>query len=84
MIIESEDKKSNINIDFVEDELEHIPSICASVSVKNNDFCGRNDMVWFELDVLKDFICELERLDMNREGIATLESMSPEDLFLSI
>ncbi|WP_010243282.1 hypothetical protein [Acetivibrio cellulolyticus] len=84
MIIESEDKKSYISIDFVEDELERIPSICVSVSVKNNDFCGRNDMVWVELNVLKGFICELERLDMNRKGIATLGSMSPEDLILTI
>lgn len=84
MIIESEDKKSYINIEFVECELEHLPSICLSVAVKNNDFCGRNDVVWFELDVLKGFICELERLDMNRKGIAAIESMSPEDLTLTI
>lgn len=84
MLIVSEDKKSYINIDFEEDELEHLPSVRVSVSIRNAEFSGCNNRVWLELDIFKAFISELEVIDMNRKGSAALGSMSPDDFSLKI
>jgi hypothetical protein len=74
--IESEDKKSSIQIGFIESELEHFPSFLVSIKAENEGFCGSNN-VWFQLDQYKSFIDELKILEDKRQGKASLESMSP-------
>lgn len=84
MQIESCDKKSNINIDYVDSELERYPSVCVSVSANDQGFGGFNKDVWFELDLLKEFIQNLKELDSSRKGSASIESMSPEEFQITI
>lgn len=55
-----------------------------SVQIKLGEFGGRYDAVWLEEPILKCFISELESLENNRQGSASLESMSPNEFRLTI
>jgi hypothetical protein len=57
--------------------------IRANVSVEGNGFAGANDSVWFERTEIDRFVAKLRALDRSREGIATLETMSPGECVLT-
>lgn len=83
-MIESKDRKSYLNIKYVDCEIERYPSVCVAVTVQDGDFRGYNKDVWFELDLLKDFINNLEALEKTRKGSVSLNSMSPDELEIKI
>ena len=77
-------KESSITIEYVDCELERYPSVCVSITVSNEGYVGANKDVWFELRLFKQFVNHLKELDDKRKGFASVESMSPEEFFLSI
>lgn len=84
MKIESNDKKSYLNIEYIDCEIERYPSVCVAITVQNGDFRGSNKDVWIELDLLKKFIDNLKILEKTRRGSALLNSMSPEEFEIKI
>ncbi len=84
MKIESNDRKSYLNIEYVDCEIEKYPSVCVAITVQDGDFRGYNKAVWFELDLLKNFIDNLKILENNRKGSVSLNSMSPEEFEITI
>lgn len=51
--------------------------IRAAVAVSGQGYSGANHSVWFDGNAIAMFISKLRQLETAREGIATLESMSP-------
>lgn len=84
MKIESIDRKSYLNIEYVDCEVERYPSVCVAITVQDGSFKGYNKDEWFELDLLKDFINKLKILEKTRRGSVSLNSMSPEELEIKI
>lgn len=84
MRVESLDRESSITIDYVDSEIVRYPSICVCIAVRNDNFAGLNKDVWIELDAFKKFTDALKELDYKRKGFASVESMSPEEFFLSV
>lgn len=84
MIIESNDRKFYLNIEYVDCEIERYPSVCVAITVQNGDFRGCNKDVWIELDLFKDFINNLKILEKTRSGSASINSMSPEEFQVTI
>jgi hypothetical protein len=84
MRIESNDRKSYLNIEYVDSEIERYPSVCVVITVQDGDFRGYNKDVWIELDLLKNYIENLKILDKTRRGAASMNSMSPEEFQIKI
>lgn len=84
MKIESSDKKSYLNIEYVDCEIERYPSVCVAITVQDREFRGYNKDVWFELDLLKEFIDNLKILEKTRKGSVSVNSMSPEEFEIKI
>ena len=84
MKIESNDRKTFLNIDYVDCEIERYPSVCVAITVQDGEFRGYNKDIWFKLDLLKDFIDNLKILEKTRKGWLLLESMSPEEFQIKI
>jgi hypothetical protein len=53
------------------------------ITVNSNGFSGKNDL-WVGAEELKEFCVSLVRLEKERNGEATLSSMSPGELNLKI
>lgn len=56
----------------------------AKVNCAGFGFSGANRSVWFHRDKINAFLCELRNLNTTREGIATLETMSPGECHVQI
>lgn len=56
----------------------------AAIAVRDGEFAGAYDEVWFFRDAFVAFIEALRNLSMTHEGEAKLESMSPGEAILSI
>jgi phage anti-repressor protein len=82
--IVSSDSKSWICFDFFEKEAIHCPSICFSIQIKKNGLLYLDKKVWFKKDILDLFIKNLNDFCLVGKGQTSLESMSPNDLILSI
>lgn len=84
MRIESNNKKSFLNIEYVDCEIERYPSVCVAITVQDGDFRGYNKDVWFDLNLLKSFIDNLKIIEKTRRGSASFNSMSPEEFEVKI
>ncbi len=84
MRIVSETKQSLIEINQVDVELTHLPSIEISIEIKDSGFAGCNDEIWIELKELSRFLEQLRDCEQKRVGQALLESMSPEEFQLTV
>lgn len=82
MKIVSEDRKSFIEIAFIESEKERMPSIKVSVSIQNEAFAGALNSTWIEIDELNNFLLNMDEIDIKRNGKAHLCSMSPCEFIL--
>ncbi|WP_297429961.1 hypothetical protein [Clostridium sp.] len=82
MKIFSEDRKSFIEIEFIESEKERMPSIKVSVTTQNEGFGGVLNSTWIEIDELNNFLLCMEEIDTKRRGRAHLCSMSPNEFLL--
>ncbi|EKQ52667.1 MULTISPECIES: hypothetical protein [unclassified Clostridium] len=82
MKIFSEDRKSFIEIEFIESEKERMPSIKVSVTTQNEGFGGVLNSTWIEIDELNNFLLCMEEIDTKRRGVAHLCSMSPNEFLL--
>lgn len=82
MKIVSEDRKSFIEIEFIENETGSMPSIKVSATVKNDGFTGELKSIWIENDELNNFILSMDDIDIKRSGKAQLCSMSPHEFLL--
>jgi hypothetical protein len=58
--------------------------IKAAIAVQDGAFSGASDEVWFFRDAFAAFVRALEQLVMRYEVEARLDSMSPEEVMLSI
>jgi hypothetical protein len=54
----------------------------AKVHAAGFGFSGANKSVWFHRENIDAFLRDLRKLDISREGIATLETMSPDECHL--
>ena len=55
----------------------------AAVSFAGRGFAASNSSVWFDGDAITSFLAALRQLDADREGNATLETMSPNECRLT-
>ncbi len=55
----------------------------AGVSFAGRGFTASNQTVWFDGDAIASFLADLRQLDADREGNATLETMSPNECVLT-
>lgn len=84
MIIESNHRKSYLNIEYVDCELENYPSVCVAITVQNRAFKRYNKEIWLELNLLKEFVDNLKVLEKTRKGTVSLQSMSPDEFEIKI
>ena len=82
MKIVSEDRKSFIEIAFIEAEKERMPSINVTVTIQNEGFAGDLNSTWIKIDELNNFLSCMDEIDIKRSGIAHLCSMSPCEFLL--
>lgn len=82
MKIVSEDRKSFIEVAFIESETEGMPSIKVSIIVENEGFAGVINSTWIEIDELNNFLLCMDEIDTKRIGKAHLCSMSPNEFLL--
>lgn len=82
MKVISEDRKSYIEINFIEAEMIRLPSIHISIFIQNDGFTGTLKSAWLEIEDLNYFMSCLNEIDLKREGKAHINSMSPYDFIL--
>ncbi|MDG0808056.1 hypothetical protein [Cohnella rhizosphaerae] len=82
-ILFSTDRKSSMLFTFLEIEQERYPSISFRVHIKDYMFSGEV-YIWIEKEKIDNFLRDIKELNSSRKGKLTLESMSPEELELSI
>lgn len=82
-ILFSTDRKSTILFTFLEMEKERYPSISFRVHIKDHLFSGEVN-IWIEKEKIDNFLRDIKELNSSRKGKLTLESMSPEELELTI
>lgn len=82
-ILFSTDRKSTILFTFLEIELERYPSISFRVHIKDHLFSGEIN-IWIEKEKIDAFLKDVKDLNSSRIGKLSLESMSPEELELTI
>ncbi|WDH96235.1 hypothetical protein PUW24_18925 [Paenibacillus urinalis] len=82
-ILFSTDRKSTILFTFLEIELERYPSISFRIHIKDHLFIGEIN-VWVEKEKIDSFLRDVKELNSSRKGKVSLESMSPEELELTI
>jgi NAD(P)-dependent dehydrogenase (short-subunit alcohol dehydrogenase family) len=81
MELRSIDGESSISL--TEWEADDI-GIKAAIAVRDGTFTGASDEVWFFRDAFAAFVRALDHLIKRHEGDARLDSMSPEEVLLSI
>jgi hypothetical protein len=80
------DHKNYVEIDIVNQEDDNLPShgdSYVTVAISSNGFSGHNDL-WVFHSSLQSFCRNLIRLEADRKGVATLESISPDELILTV
>ncbi|GIO84033.1 hypothetical protein J25TS5_09650 [Paenibacillus faecis] len=82
-ILFSTDRKSTILFTFLEMEKERYPSISFRVHIKDHLFSGEVN-IWIEKEKIDNFLRDIKEFNSSRKGKLTLESMSPEELELTI
>ena len=82
MKIVSEDRKSFIEVSFIEYETSIMPSIKLSITVQNDGFSGVLNSTWIEINELNKFLSCMDEIDIKRSGEAHLCSMSPNEFLL--
>ncbi len=55
----------------------------AAVSFAGRGFAASNPSVWFGGDAIASFLAALRQLDADREGIATIETLTPTECMLN-
>lgn len=84
MKIESIDRNSFIDIQYVESEMIRDPSVVFSVVIQDKGFSGQNPNVWIRVSCLQQFIEELNEIENKRKGAARITGLSPNEFSLSI
>ena len=84
MRIQSENGLHFIELLKQEDSLPFYPSICVQIEGRAYGFSAIVSGVWLSADDMRVFLTELVRLEQLREGSASLESMSPGEVVLSL
>ncbi|MEV5029621.1 WapI family immunity protein [Paenibacillus sp. LPE1-1-1.1] len=84
MKIESMNRRSSIAFELVESQQDLIPGICFSITISDNEYSGANPQVWVEARDLKAFISAIKKINLERQGSATLIGMSPQEFELTI
>lgn len=80
------DKNNYVEIDIVNSEDDNLQShgdAYVTVVISSNGFSGHNDL-WVFHSSLQSFCRNLIRLEADRKGEATLESISPDELILKV
>lgn len=75
--------ESIIHFKLVEIEINRYPSLSFQVQVKDQSFSGEIT-TWIEQETLLQFLLQLKAININRKGAASLQSMNPEDLLITI
>jgi len=81
--IKSKDENSYIKLELLETELINFPSFLINCSIKNGNYMAI-DKIWIELPEYNIFFEAFKTLNKKREGIASITSMSPEELNITI
>jgi hypothetical protein len=83
IILKSEDRNSTVQFKVLEVELARNPSISFRVQVKEPSFSGEI-ITWIDNRMLINFLSELKELNTKKRRTVLLESMSPEELIITI
>ncbi|WP_419871536.1 WapI family immunity protein [Candidatus Pristimantibacillus sp. PTI5] len=84
MKIESMNRRSGIAFELVETHQAPLPSLCFSITISDNEYSGANPQVWVEARDLHAFISAVKKINLERQGSATLEGMSPQEFQLTL
>lgn len=82
MRINSNDNQGYIIIKVGEIGIDE--SICFIVDATYSGFSGKHSRIWIEENQFKDFLTDLEQLEKNRNGSASIQSISPDEFHLML
>ena len=85
-MIRFEDKNNFLELGIAMQEKDDLPSqgdAYITIKLHSNGYSGQNDL-WVSYESLSKFCCDLIKLEKERKGETTLESMSPGELYLQI
>ena len=85
MTIENEIKTRRIKFTRIESVKEHYPSHRIKIDIETENIKAEfNNYIWLSDSDIEKFLFELDILDKSRKGQATLESMSPGEMTLTL
>ena len=82
--IVSENQASSLDLAVIATGNEIYPSMMLSVSIMDEEFTGAYDKVWVSAEDLAKFVADLLLCEQVRKGQASLSSLSPDDLKLTV
>jgi hypothetical protein len=75
---------NNCFVDLVKDEAPPQLSLGLEITVNSYGFCGHRSSVWISQEIRSVFLADLQRLEKQRSGSASLVINAPDDFWLTI